>query len=150
MDSTTATKSRPVYLYSITPVLSTMDNGAVFTPKYMDHVVDWYYERINKLWLPERFETSMKTGLIGFCEGIRWTRTKIYFRCREPIRSLDSPFARLLIPTEGEDCEIIIDDHPYKVGAVELKNEVIQRISQENHAIRSVHYANKELYHTIY
>ena len=145
-----ATQSRPIYIYSITPVMSTMDNGAVFTPRYMDHIVDWYYERINKLWLPERFEESMKTGLIGFCEGIRWTRTKIYFRCREPIRTLDSPFARLLIPADTDDCEIMIDGHKYKIGAVELRNETLQRIPREHQAYRTEPYANKELYHTIF
>ncbi len=135
-------RPRVKYIYSVVPVLSTLDNGAVMTIRYMPEIVDWYYERINQLWMPERFPEAMKQGLIGFCEGIRHSRNKIYFCCTEPIRSLDSPFARLLIPGE-EDCRLVIDTIEYKMGAVELRSEVL-RPGYENK------YHNKELYQTIY
>jgi hypothetical protein len=135
----------PKYIYSITPVMSTMDNGAVLTMKYMEHLVDWYMDRINKLWLPENFEESMKQGLIDFCGGIRYSRNKIYFCCRKPIRSLDSPFAKLLIPGD-EDCHIEIDGITFKVGATELRSESLVQCR----AFSDQHYHNKELYHTIF
>lgn len=135
-------RPRPKYIYSIVPVLSTLDNGAVMTIRYMPEIVDWYYERINQLWTPERFPGAMEERLIGFCEGIRHSRHKIYFCCTEPIRSLDSPFVRLLVPGE-QDCKIRIDTMEYKMGAVELRNEVL-RTGYENK------YYNKEIFETIF